>query len=415
MASAAFVIIGSEMVDPDRRDANGPYARLKLLELGIKVNFIARVEDDEKAIADALRAALEGSDVVITSGGLGPTGDDVTREAVASLFKAGVREDEGWMDILEKRLAERGRPITKLGRRQAMVVEGGEALANNAGLACGNWLERDGKVLVLLPGVPREFQDILDNEVLHRLAARFPSRPETRVVRATVAGIPEVQAEETLRPWYNKPGVAVSILPSLGVLKITFTITSPPAVEAERLQNEARLALAEGLGINLVSLDGASLPEVLGRTLLEKGATLAVAESCTGGLVAQKVVSAAGASRYFLGSITAYANDAKQKLLGVPEETLQKQGAVSPETALAMARGARARFLASWAVATTGIAGPSGGTLEKPVGTVWIGVTGPGVEKSFKIYFPMDRESMMELSANYALFYLWRAVKGDSL
>ncbi len=229
-----------------------------------------------------------------------------------------------------------------------------------------------------------------------------------------MAGIAEVQAEETLRPWYNKPGVAVSILPSLGILKITFTITAPPAVEPEPLENEARLALAKGLGAHLVSLDGASLPEVLGESLLEKGATLAVAESCTGGLVAQKVVSAAGASRYFLGSITAYANEAKQKLLGVPEETLLKHGAVSEETALAMARGARARFLASWAVATTGVAGPTGGTPDKPAGTVWIGVAGPGVERSFKIYFPMDRESMMELSANYALFYLWRAVKGES-
>ena len=150
-----------------------------------------------------------------------------------------------------------------------------------------------------------------------------------------------------------------------------------------------------------------------GELLKEMGLTLSLAESCTGGLVAQKVVSAAGASRYFLGSITAYANEAKQKLLGVPEETLQKQGAVSPETALAMARGARARFLAGWAVATTGVAGPSGGTPEKPAGTVFVGVAGPGVERSFKLCFPMDRESVMELSANYALFHLWRTVKGE--
>ncbi len=147
MVSAALLIVGSEMVDPGRRDANGPYARLRLMELGISLGFIARVEDSENAIASALQAALASYDVVIASGGLGPTGDDVTREAAARLFKSGVREDAGWMAVLEKRLSERGRPLTRLGRRQAMVVEGAEALANNAGLACGNWLERDGKIV----------------------------------------------------------------------------------------------------------------------------------------------------------------------------------------------------------------------------------------------------------------------------
>ncbi len=412
MATAALLIIGSEMVDPARKDANGPYAMLKLAQLGIPLGMIVRVEDRERAIASALKAALASCDAVVTSGGLGPTGDDVTREAAASLFATGVREDEGWMSVLEKRLSERGRPLTALGRRQAMVVEGAEALPNNAGLACGNWMERGGKAVAMLPGVPREFQDILDNQVLPRLARLFPARPETRVIRATAAGIPEAQAEETLSPWYKRPGVAVSILPSLGVLKITFTITSPPAGDLRSIEEEARRALAEGLKENLVSLDGASLPEVLGRELLAGGSTLAVAESCTGGLAAQKIVSAAGASRYFLGGVTAYSNEAKVRLLGVAKETIEKHGAVSAETALAMARGARARFLAGWAVATTGVAGPDGGTPEKPVGTVWIGVVGPGVEKSSRIFFPMDRESVMELSANYALFYLLRKVKG---
>ena len=412
MATAALLIIGSEMVDPARKDANGPYAMVKLAALRIPLGMVVRVEDREAAIASAIEAALAACDVVITSGGLGPTGDDVTREAAASLFHTGVREDEGWMAVLEQRLSERGRPLTALGRRQAMVVDGAEALANNAGLACGNWLDRGGKAIAMLPGVPREFQDILDNQVLPRLAALFPGRPETRVIRATAAGIPEAQAEETLSPWYKRPGVSVSILPSLGVLKITFTITSPPAADLSAIEDEARRALADGLRENLVSLDGASLQEAVGRELLSGGSTLAVAESCTGGLVAQKVVSVAGASRYFLGGVTAYSNDAKARLLGVSQETLEKHGAVSAATALAMARGARARFLSGWAVATTGVAGPDGGTPEKPVGTVWIGVVGPGVEKSSRIFFPMDRESVMELSANYALFYLLRKVKG---
>ncbi len=411
MATGALLIIGSEMLDPLRRDANGPRARQRLAELGVSLSLVARVEDREASIAEALRAALACADVVIASGGLGPTGDDLTREAVARLFGAGIREDLAWADHLRERLAGWGRKLDELGWRQALVVEGAELLPNRAGLACGNWLEREGKVVALLPGVPREFEDILENEVLPRLAARFPRRPEVRVVRATVAGLPEVRAERTLRPWYSRPGVAVSILPALGILEIAFTLRAPPAEGLQELEAEVRGALAEGLGPHLVSLDGAPLPQVLGRALLARGETLALAESCTGGLAAQKVVSVPGASRYFLGSVTAYANAAKVQLLSVPEATLEACGAVSGETALAMARGARARFQATWGAATTGVAGPEGGTPKKPVGMVWVGIAGPGIERTLELHFPLDRASVMELAANALLFRLWRAVE----
>lgn len=408
---AALILVGSEMTDPSRRDANGPAAREALAGLGIPLALVVRVEDREEAIAASVRAALASAEVVLTSGGIGPTGDDLTREGVGQALGVGVVEDPGWRAELERRLAALGRPLSHTNRRQALVVEGAEALANPSGFACGSWVEGDGRVLALLPGVPREFRAMLEAQVLPRLAALFPGRPEVRVVRATVGGLPEAQAEETLRPWYGRPGVAVSILPSTGVLHVAFALSSPPAQDLAALEAEARGALASGLGPHLVNLEGRGLEEALGDELLARGATLAVAESCTAGLVAQRVVSVAGSSRYFRGGLTAYADDAKRELLGVPASTLETRGAVSAETALAMARGARARFLAQWALSTTGVAGPGGGSEEKPVGTVWAAAVGPGYERAHRFLFPGDRATVMSLSANYALYHLWRALK----
>ena len=415
MKSAALIIIGSEMVDPARRDANGPFAKDLLAPLGIPVTLLVRVEDRVESIRGALRLALAHCDLVITSGGLGPTGDDVTREAAAALLGVDVHEDPRWLGILEERLTTRGRPLTELGRRQAHVVDGGEALDNGAGLACGCWIRHEGKHLILLPGVPWEFQDILAKQVLPRLAPLFPDQPETRVLRAVAAGLPEVEAEETLRPWYGKPGIEVSILPALGVLKIGFTFTSPPLEDLEAAEAEVRGALALGLNKHLVSLAGVSLEQSVGDSLLDRGWTLATAESCTGGLLSQRVVSVPGASRYYLGGITAYDNGAKERLLGVPSGILERHGAVSEETARAMVRGARARFNAACALSTTGIAGPDGGTPDKPVGTVWIACGTPEGEWARKISFPLDRLSVMEMSANTALFLLWSKVRAGDI
>jgi len=295
------------------------------------------------------------------------------------------------------------------------VVEGGEALDNGAGLACGCWSRHEGKHLILLPGVPREFQDILAKQVLPRLAPFFQGQPSTKVLRAVAAGLPEVEAEETLRPWYGKPGIEVSILPALGVLKIGFTFTSPPLEDLEAAEAEVREALARGLKHHLVSLEGISLEQRTGERLMERGWTLATAESCTGGFLSQRVGSVPGASRYYLGGITAYDNGAKERLLGVPSGILERHGAVSEETARAMVRGARARFNAACALSTTGIAGPDGGTPDKPVGTVWIACGTPEGEWARKISFPLDRLSVMEMSANTALFLLWSKVRAGEI
>lgn len=414
MKTAALIIIGSEMVDPARRDANGPYAKDKLASLGIPVTLLVRVEDRVESIRDALGMALDHCDLVITSGGLGPTGDDVTREAVASLLGAGVVEDVRWLGILSERLTSRGRTLTELGKRQAHVVEGGEALDNAAGLACGCWLRPGAKHLVLLPGVPCEFQDILDKQVLPRLAPLFPDQPETKVLKIVAAGLPEAEAEETLRPWYGKPGIDVSILPALGVLRIGFIFTRPPLEDLEGTESEVLRALSAGLKGHLVSLGGISLEQRVGELLMERGWTLATAESCTGGLLGQKVVSVPGASRYYLGGITAYDNIAKERLLGVPPGVLECHGAVSEETARAMVRGARARFGSACALSTTGIAGPGGGTAEKPVGTVWIACGTPEGEWARKISVPLDRASVMEMGAHTALFLLWSKLRAQT-
>jgi nicotinamide-nucleotide amidase len=414
MARAALVLVGSELVSFSRPDTNGPYAKERLASIGIPLVFSARVTDAVEEIRLALEAAHRCAEIVITSGGLGPTGDDLTREGAAALVGRGLTEDAPWLAVLEKRLSERGRALTQIGRKQAAIVEGGRAIANPIGLACGCWLEVDGCDLILLPGVPSEFRAMLDKEILPKLQKRYRDRPEVRVIKALAAGLPEADAEEVLKPWYKEQGVEVSILPQRGVHRITFTITAPPAEDPARLEASARDALAAGLGGHLVSLDGTSLEEALGARLLERGWSLAVAESCTGGLLGHKVVSVPGASRYFLGGIVAYDNAAKRDLLGVPSGILEKHGAVSEETALAMARGARARFNAHCALATTGVAGPAGGSPEKPVGTVWIAAATPEAEVAQRICFPVDRESVMEIGANYAMYLLWGMTFGRS-
>ena len=412
MIKASLLVIGSEMLDPRRPDGNGPVARERLAELGIPLSQVIRVEDREEPIAAALLSALSSSAVVIASGGLGPTGDDLTRQGVARALGRGVVLDEPWLGTLVRRVEERGRPLTEAGRRQALIVEGAEPIPNPRGLACGSWIETGGKVIALLPGVVPEFAGMLETFVLPRLAARFPSRPAVRVVRAVVAGLPEVGAEPVLAPWYGRPGVDVSILPVLGVLRVTLTLTDPPSGPPDVLEGEVRQHLAAGFVGHLVSLDGVSLEQRLGELLLARGWTLATAESCSGGRAAHKIVSVPGASRYFLGGVEAYSNGAKRDLLGVPDSLIERVGAVSEEVALAMARGARRRFGASCAIAITGIAGPDGGTPDKPVGLVHVAAATPESEKARRIQFPLDRVSVMELSANYALYTLWQILGG---
>jgi nicotinamide-nucleotide amidase len=410
MTRAALLIVGSEMLDPRRADANGPLARERLAELGIPLASIARVEDSEQAIAAALGAALATADVVLLSGGLGPTGDDLTREGVARALGRGVRLDADWLAELERRLVARGRAMSDHSRRQAHVVEGGEVIANGRGLACGTLLEADGKMIALLPGVPPEFAQMLEEGVLPRVAERFPHRPATRLVRAVAAGLPEAAAEPVLAPWYRRPGVAVSILPSLGVLNITFTLTAAAPHELDALEKEVRSHLAHGLGEHLVSLEGTGLPEAVGGRLLARGLSLAVAESCSGGRLAHRIVSVPGASRYFRGGIVAYANDAKVRLLGVAPELIERYGAVSEPVALAMMRGARARFEAGCALSITGIAGPGGATPAKPVGLVFLAAGTPGHEEVRSFHYPLDRESITALASHAALYMLWQAL-----
>lgn len=412
MPTASLLVVGTEMLDPARADRNGPLARERLAGIGIPLSQIVRVEDREEAIAAAVSSALASSEVVIASGGLGPTGDDLTREGAARSLGRGVVPDEEWLAALSRRLEERGRPITEAGRRQALVVEGAEAVPNPAGLACGSWIESGGRVLVLLPGVSAEFAAMLDGFVLPRLRERFPSRPSVRTIRAIAAGLPEVTAEPALAPWYRRQGVAVSILPESGVLRITVTIASPPAEDAAALEAEARADLERGLGRHLVSLDGASLAERLGEELLARGWSVAVAESCTGGRAAHRLVSVPGASRWFLGGVVAYSNEAKSEILGVSPGLIVGHGAVSEPVALAMARGARDRFGASCGIGITGIAGPEGGTAEKPVGLVHLAAVVPGEESARRLVYGADRASVIELASNYALYALWSLVRG---
>ena len=411
---AALLLIGSEMMDGAKADSNGPFAIEALAGAGVDTVLVARVPDQIDEIASTIRYALDRSDFVITSGGLGPTGDDLTREAASKVSCRPIVTDETWLRKLDERLAKRGRTLDERGRRQALVLEGADAIHNTVGLACGSHLEIDGKHLFLLPGVPAEFRAMIERSVIKIVESTNPAKKTVRVVKALAAGLPEVEAEKTLAPWYSKEGIRVSILPSAGVQRISFVLTSPPIENLDSMQDEVEKSLKEGLGKNLVSLGGVELPDQIGRELLEKGWTLACAESCTGGNISKKIVSVPGASRYYMGGVTAYHNDAKMKLLGVPVSTLEKHGAVSEETVRAMVRGARARFNASCAVATTGIAGPTGEVPGKPVGTLWIAVATPVEEYATRLQFKVDRSIFTDLASNYSLYTLLRTIRRGS-
>ena len=408
MLSAEIIAVGSELLTPEKTDTNSLWLTERLNEIGVEVMLKTIVGDDEARLEETIRDALKRSEIVITTGGLGPTEDDVTRQVSARA----VGREMIYHDDLEQNLRERfrrwGSEMPEINKRQAFVIEGAEILPNPNGSAVGMFLEENGKSLVVLPGPPRELQPMFDDHVFARIKAKAGDvSVKRRILR--VSGMGESAVDEAVSPIYGAyASVQTSILFNKSEIEIHLAARAEAEADAERILDKLADELADRLGPALFARNGETLEEVVGRMLAERGETVSVAESCTGGLVGMRFTDVAGSSAYFTEGAITYSNEAKIRTLNVPSEVLEDHGAVSPETAKAMAEGMRERAGTDYAISVTGIAGPGGGSEEKPVGTVFIGYADRETVKSIKLSLPGDRYLIRWRSSQAALDYLRR-------
>jgi nicotinamide-nucleotide amidase len=400
---AEIIAVGSELLTPYRLDTNSLFLTGELNQLGIRVLHKAVVGDSPEEMQASFRHALERAELIVSSGGLGPTDDDRTRETVADLLGRKLRRDDAVLRHIQERFRRFGRAMPEINARQAMVPEGATVLPNPRGTAPGLWLESNGHIMILLPGVPAELRAMFEAEVKPRLAKRgHDERLFTRDLRIT--GLPESEVDQRISPLYALyPDTETTILAAPTGIQLHPRIWTADPAKAEKLLDEMVQRMALALGEHLYSTRGESLEDVVGRVLAENRATIAVAESCTGGMLAERLTSVPGSSNYFLGGVVCYSNELKTALVGVAPELVEAKGAVSSEVALALADGIRRRTGATLGVGVTGIAGPGGGTPEKPVGLVHIGIADERGPREREFRFPGDRERIRLHASQAAL------------
>jgi nicotinamide-nucleotide amidase len=409
--TAAILAVGSELLTPQKTDTNSLYITEVLNDLGIAVAFKSIIGDNRAELTAHVADALARHRVLVLCGGLGPTDDDLTREVVAAHLDLPLIEDPAIVEAMERRFASRGWKMPAVNLRQAQVPRGATVLANPNGTAPGLFIEHGTRVIVLLPGPPREMKPMMDGEVRRRLTAIAGDvRLHRRLVR--VSGKGESMVEEIVQPIYSQwlqqsPPIETTILAGLGQVELHLVSQSADAGVADAALDRAVTSLAQALGPDLVSTDGTVLEAVTGNLLRERGWWVGFAESCTGGLATSRMTDIPGSSDYVERSVIAYSNRAKIELLDVPAELIAQHGAVSEPVALAMAGGIRKRAGVNIGVGITGIAGPGGGSDEKPVGTVCIAVDGGhAMVRTFR--FPGGRDMVKAMSANWAIDMLRR-------
>ena len=408
MLSAEIIAIGSELLTPTKTDTNSLWLTEKLNDIGIEVKLKTIVGDDGERLEETVRDAMRRSDIVITTGGLGPTEDDITREFTAKAFDRKLVYHDEIEEHLRARFRSWGREMPEINKRQAYIVDGAEILPNPNGSAAGMYVENDGKMLAILPGPPRENQPMFTEYVLPKLKhIAGDVYVRRRILR--VSGLGESAVDEIAAPIYKAySDVETSILFNKSEVEIHIAASSEKVETADLTVNRLADELAEALGKAVFSTDGKTMEEVIGIRLKERGETVSVAESCTGGLVARRLTEIPGSSAYFMEGAVTYSNEAKIRTLNVSLETLEKYGAVSGECAEAMAKGMLKRAGTDHAISVTGIAGPDGGSDEKPVGTVFIGYAGAKGVKAVRIALPGDRYLIRWRSSQAALDYLRR-------
>lgn len=411
--TAVIVAVGSELLTPHRIDTNSLFLTGRLNELGIDVRRKIVVGDVRDDLSRVLRGALDRADVVVATGGLGPTEDDLTREAVADVIEQPLEEDAAILASIRARFAKRGFAMPEQNRRQAMVPRGGVVLANANGTAPGLWIESGGRILILLPGPPRELQAIFDTHAKPRLEPLTAGRQLRRRV-LKIAGRAESQVDEVAQPIYTPLATAsvpieTTILAAPGQIELHLSARGADVTALDDALESGVGQLATALAPAVFSVDGRTLEAVVGDLLNAHGWTIAVAESCTGGLLLGRLTEVPGSSAWVIGGVVAYSNDVKIEQLDVPATLIESHGAVSEPVAAAMASGVRQKLDADVGVAVTGVAGPGGGSDAKPVGTVVIAVSGP-IEAVKTFRFLGDRQMVRLQSVVAALDMVRRKI-----
>lgn len=410
--NAEIIAIGSEMLTPFRQDTNSLYLTGQLNQLGVEVSFKTVVGDKLEHLTAVARTALARADILILMGGLGPTEDDLTREAVAAALDLPLQRDDAAMAMLQERFAKFKFKMTSNNAKQADVISGATVLPNRNGSAPGQWISGsyDGreKIIMLLPGPPHELKPLFEEQCLERLRKVVPPAfIATRVLK--IAMMPESQCDARIAPIYQKyPLVQTTVLAYAGEIELHLQSRAGSPEEAQERVDKLAEELEDELDDFVFSRQGESLEQIVGYYLQMRGATLAVAESCTGGLICERITSVSGSSRYFAGGVVVYSDQLKSKLADVPATLIAEHGAVSGEVASALAQGIRKRCKATWGLAVTGIAGPTGGTSEKPVGLVYHAVSDGESTDVIERKFPGDRERVRWWASQQALDMLRR-------
>ena len=408
MLTAEIIAIGSELLTPDRTDTNSLWLTEKLNSIGIEVKLKTIVGDDDARLEETIKDALRRSRVVIATGGLGPTEDDITRKIAARALGRRLMLNEKVLEEIRARFMRHGWTMPERNSRQAMVIEGAEVLDNPNGTAPGLYLEHEGRSVILLPGPPREMHPMYENYVQPKLVSKAgPVRVLRRVMRVT--GMGESAIDERIAPVYTQfDNPQTTILFNNTDVEIHLTAQAKTEQEAELLLDGLAGQIEERLGHAVFAFRGETMEEVVGLRLAVGGFSLAVAESCTGGLISERLTNVPGSSVYFKEGVVAYSNDAKIRSLGVDRELIMEHGAVSAQVAEAMAEGVRHRADTDFGLSVTGIAGPGGGTDEKPVGLVFIALADDAHTEHRKLQLPGDRQLIRWRSSQAALDLLRR-------
>jgi len=400
---AEIIAVGSELLTPDRSDTNSLFLTAQLNRLGIEVVRKTIVGDDMESLSREFRLALELADVVVASGGLGPTEDDITREALSAVLRRPLVQNEDVLKDLHAKFERMGRTMPQINVKQAMVPVGATVLVNPRGTAPGLWIEDGPRIVILVPGPPAELEPMFIERVVPRLEVRVTgARLATRDLRVT--GMGESAVDQAIAPIYKGyRDVQTTILHVVGEIHVQLRLWSAETEAAEKKLDEIVERIRRALGETLFSTKGEEIEQVVAQQLTWHGATLAVAESCTGGMLGERLTRIPGSSAYFTGGVISYGNDLKSGWLDVPREVIETKGAVSAEAARAMAEGVRKRAGTTLGLSITGIAGPTGGTLEKPVGTVHIALADANSVQDKAFRFPGDRGRIRGQAAVAAL------------
>jgi nicotinamide-nucleotide amidase len=399
---AEIITIGDEILIGQIVDTNSAWMAKELNKIGVHVGKIASISDQKDDIVSSLQQAMSRVSLVLITGGLGPTNDDITKKTLSDFFGMSLVQDDSIYAKVEKRLAKRGIPMNDFNCDQALVPNGAKIVPNNYGTAPCMWFEKDGKIVISMPGVPFEMKGIMKDEILNELPKYFDT-PVILHKTIMTEGIGESVLAEMLAEWEaNLPTcVKLAYLPSPGLVRLRMSTSGSDKKELEGIIEEQLSKLRKILPENIFGYDDEPIELIVAKLLLAQAKTLGTAESCTGGNIAHLITSHAGSSAYFKGSVVAYSNEVKENLLKVNHQVLEKQGAVSREVVEQMALGARNVLNTDYAIATSGIAGPDGGSDEKPVGTVWIAVAGPnGVISNLFTLYPNRERNIHVASVN---------------